>query len=52
MAAAQATFPRMGAGVKAAFSLPSFYDHFTAESGVTDPELAVSLSEAITALAV
>ena len=44
---AKATFPRMGADLKASFSLPSFYDNFKAESGVQDPALAKSLEEAI-----
>jgi len=39
MEAARATFPRMGAELRASFSLPSFYDHFTEEEGITDPEL-------------
>ncbi len=35
--AAKATFPRMGADLKATFSLPSFYDNFDAQKGITDP---------------
>ena len=42
LAAAEATFPRMGADLKAAFSLPSFYDHFGPE-GISDPALAEEL---------
>lgn len=52
MAAAEATFARMGADLKATFSLPSFHDNFSAEDGVTDPELAAKLAEAIASFAV
>lgn len=45
--AAKATFPRMGADLRASFSLPSFYDNFDRENGVTDTELAAGLSGAI-----
>ena len=45
--AAKATFPRMGAHLKASFSLPSFYDHFSAEKGITDPALAAGLAAAL-----
>ena len=48
--AAKATFPRMGADLRATFSLPSFYDNFTAEEGVTDPDLADELAWAVTTL--
>ncbi|MEZ5302306.1 MAG: NAD(P)H-dependent oxidoreductase [Verrucomicrobiales bacterium] len=51
MAAASATFPRMGAEVRATFSLPNFYDNFSAGEGVTDPDLAEKLSAAIAAMA-
>jgi NAD(P)H-dependent FMN reductase len=47
LAAAEATFPRMGADLKATFSLPSFYENFSAEKGITDPELAPALNFAI-----
>lgn len=40
MAAANATFPHLGADIKASFSLPSYNDNFSAESGITDPVLA------------
>ena len=49
LAAAEATFPRMGADLKASFSLPSFYDNFNSESGITDPDLAAGLTEAVRA---
>ncbi|CAA6678041.1 MULTISPECIES: NADPH-dependent FMN reductase [unclassified Lentimonas] len=39
MAAAQQTFPHLGAQIKASFSLPSFNDNFSESSGVTDPVL-------------
>lgn len=45
MASAEATFPRMGADLKATFSLPSFYDNF-ADGKVTDKALASQLAEA------
>lgn len=47
--AGKATFPRMGAELKASFSLPSFYDHFSSGEGISDPELAASLQEAVDA---
>lgn len=47
---AKATFPRMGADLRASFSLPSFFDHFSDDKGVTDPALAAALSDAIAAL--
>ena len=47
LAAAEATFPRMGADLKATFSLPSFHDNFSAEEGVTAPELASALKSAV-----
>lgn len=49
MEAAKATFPRMGADLKASFSLPSFYDNFSPE-GIADAGLADQLAEAIQAL--
>ena len=48
MEAAKATFPRMGADLKASFSLPSFYDNFSPE-GISDDTLAKQLSEAVEA---
>ncbi|MFK5921055.1 MAG: NAD(P)H-dependent oxidoreductase [Verrucomicrobiota bacterium] len=45
--AAKATFPRMGADLKADFSLPSFYDNFSPDKGITDNKLAADLSKAI-----
>ncbi len=47
LAAAEATFPRMGADLRATFSLPSFYDNFADGDGLTDPELAASLEGAV-----
>ena len=47
--AAKATFPRMGADLKATFSLPAFYENFSAEEGVTNPEFKTALDEAIAA---
>lgn len=37
LATAKQTFPRMGADLKATFSLPSFNDNFDASAGITDP---------------
>ena len=49
--AAKATFPRMGADLKATFSLPSFYDNFSADNGgITDPEKLQQLKDAVAAL--
>ena len=48
--AAKATFPRMGANLKAAFSLPSFYDHFSAD-GISDAALETELNSAVQAFA-
>lgn len=50
--AAKATFPRMGADLKATFSLPSFYENFSTETGVTDAALKLALDEAIRAISV
>ena len=47
LATADATFPRMGADLRSTFSLPSFYDNFTAEKGITEPELTEKLSDAV-----
>ncbi len=48
---ATATFPRMGADLRATFSLPSFYDQFTNE-GIKDEILAAELRKAVDALVV
>lgn len=45
--AGKATFPRMGAALAASFSLPSFYDNFSDEDGVTDAELQSGLAAAV-----
>jgi len=37
----------LGADLKATFSLPSFYDNFSAEEGVKDSELAAGLDAAV-----
>ena len=47
---AAAKFPRMGADLRATFSLPSFFENFSAESGITNPELAAALAAAIATL--
>ena len=46
--AGKATFSRMGADLKATFSLPSFYDTFSPE-GLKDTTLATQLNQAIAA---
>jgi len=48
LAAAEATFPRMGAELKGTFSLPSFYDNF-ADGNISDPELSNQLQQAVSA---
>ncbi|MFC7337125.1 NADPH-dependent FMN reductase [Haloferula chungangensis] len=48
--AAEAKFPRMGADLRATFSLPSFYDHFSPENGITHEGLAKELGEAVRTL--
>lgn len=50
MEAAKVTFPRMGAALKATFSLPSFYDNFDPTNGIKDDALAKELSAAATSL--
>lgn len=47
LASAEATFPRMGADIKASFSLPSFYDNFSDQDGIIDAELARQLALAV-----
>lgn len=43
-------FPRHGANIVGSFSLPSFYDNFDSEKGITDPELHTALSEVLSKL--
>ncbi|MFT4546161.1 MAG: chromate reductase [Verrucomicrobiales bacterium] len=45
--AAKATFPRMGANLIEAFSLPSFYENFDEAEGVKLADLRVALDAAI-----
>lgn len=52
LGAAKVTFPHLGADVRGSFSLPSFYDHFEAGSGIKDETLAASLRSAIESLLV
>lgn len=48
LAAAEATFPRMGANLIATFTLPSFYENFSVETGsVTDTDLHTAWTTAI-----
>ena len=48
--AAKEKFPRMGADLRATFSLPSFHENFSAENGVTNPDLAAGLQSAVQSL--
>lgn len=50
MEAAKATFPRMGADLRASFSLPSFHDNFDVNQGVLNADLAAQLQSAIAAM--
>ena len=50
LAAAEATFPRMGARLTATCSIPSFYDNFSAE-GIKDPAIGTALDQAVTTFA-
>ena len=50
MEAAKATFPRMGADLRASFSLPSFYENFDVNQGVLNADLAAQLQSAIAAM--
>jgi NAD(P)H-dependent FMN reductase len=47
LGAAEGYLPHLGAKVEATFSLPSFYDNFAAESGVTDSDLEAKLTKAL-----
>ena len=49
LAAAEATFPRMGARLAASFSLPSFGQNFDDAKGIVDPSLASAFNEAVQA---
>lgn len=42
--AANQTFPHLGADIKGAFSLPSFYDNFSEDTGITNSDLKSSLA--------
>lgn len=50
MAAGQEKFARMGADLRATFSLPSFNDHFAEADGIRDPALAAELRAAVAEL--
>lgn len=51
LAAAAATFPRMGAELAGTFSLPSFQENFDPARGVLAPEHKAALDEALAAFA-
>ncbi|MEM1296372.1 MAG: NAD(P)H-dependent oxidoreductase [Verrucomicrobiota bacterium] len=50
MESAKLTYPHLGADVRATFSLPSFHENFDPNEGVTDPELALELKQALSSL--
>lgn len=47
LGAAEGYLPHLGAKVEATFSLPSFYDNFSADEGVTDPAHKSKLDTAL-----
>ncbi|MEM0895784.1 MAG: NAD(P)H-dependent oxidoreductase [Verrucomicrobiota bacterium] len=47
MESAKLTYPHLGADVRATFSLPSFQENFDPNQGVTNPDLAQKLKEAL-----
>ena len=51
MEAAKTKFPRMGADLRATFSLPSFYETFDSDTGISDPQLADELRRAVAKMA-
>jgi len=44
---AKQTFPHLGAKIAATFSLPSFYEKFSAESGISEASLDAELRNAV-----
>lgn len=47
LAAAEASFPRLGAQLLGTFSLPSFYDNFSPDNGISDLALKSELESAV-----
>lgn len=47
LAAAEATFPHLGAKVVATFALPSFQGNFSEDTGITDPSLKTAFQAAL-----
>ncbi|MEZ5942867.1 MAG: NAD(P)H-dependent oxidoreductase [Planctomycetaceae bacterium] len=47
--AAKTTFPRMGAHIKASFSLPNFYETFSDSEGILEPSLKAEFESALAA---
>lgn len=47
LGAAEGYFPHLGANIAATFSLPSYFDHFSVESGISDAESKASLESAL-----
>jgi len=50
MEAAKTTFPRMGAEVRASFSLPSFNENFSESRGITEESLLGEFKTALAAM--
>jgi NAD(P)H-dependent FMN reductase len=48
--AAKGYLPHLGAAVAATFSLPSFYDNFSADAGISDESLKAELAQAVDSL--
>ncbi len=48
LGAAEASFPHLGAKIVASFSLPSFQDNFSDQSGITDADLSAAFEAALT----
>jgi chromate reductase, NAD(P)H dehydrogenase (quinone) len=47
LGAAEGYFPHLGANVVATFSLPSYFDHFSIENGISDPAAKASFESAL-----
>lgn len=49
LTAAEQFFPHLGAKVAATFALPNFYENFSSENGITNPELKAKFDESLEA---
>ena len=47
LAAAEGYFPHLGGNITDTFSLPSYYDNFTVEEGISDPAAKASFQSAL-----